>query len=60
MGTQRSPPTLRQNVEISSRLRCLDDTKAILPSRHGQIDRFITRDLQEHPRIRSTFVGLPR
>jgi hypothetical protein len=40
MRAQRAAIALHQNVEISSRLGRLD-----LPSRHGQIDGVIARDL---------------
>jgi hypothetical protein len=41
-------------------LGCLDHAKAVLPSRHRQIDSVIARDLEEHPRVWATLVGLPR
>jgi hypothetical protein len=51
MRAQRAAIALYQDVEISSGLGRLKHTEGVFPSRHGQINGIIERDLKEDPRV---------
>ena len=53
MGAQRTAVAVDQDLEIASRLRCLDDAERVPLSRHLQIDGVVARNLEEHARVRA-------
>src|SRR5262249_16189901 len=58
MHAQDAPPALRQHFEIAARLRRLDDAEAVFVTRHIEIVSIVAGNLQEHPAVRPSFVGL--
>ena len=52
-SARRAAIALHQDVEIASGLSRLDHTEGVLPSRHGQINGVIARDLNADPPHRS-------
>src|SRR5450755_4309854 len=60
MDSKRTSMAVRQNLEISARLRRLHNPERILLLRNGQIVRFIASDLEENTRVRAALVSLTR
>src|ERR1700722_6749392 len=60
MHPQCSASALGQNLEISAGLRGFYYAESKFLSRHGQFHGIVAGDLQEYPRVRAAFVGLPR
>ena len=50
-SARRAAIALHQDVDTASGLSGLDHTEGVLPSRHGQINGAIARELNEDPRI---------
>src|ERR1700675_1629795 len=60
MDSQRAAVAVRENLEITSRLRCLYHAERVLLTRHGEICGVVAGDLQEDAGVRTALVGLPR
>lgn len=58
MNSQRPAIAAREHLKIPSGLGRFHRAKRILLARDGQLDRVVTRDLQEHTGIRAAFIGL--
>src|SRR6059036_937002 len=58
MHAQRPAPALLEDAEVAG-LRHLHHTEGISPSRHREIIRVVTDDMDEHAGIRSALVRLP-
>ena len=58
--SQNRPLSLSQYIEVASGLCRFDDAERVLLAGHRNIDHVVTRDLKEHPRVRSALVRLTR
>ena len=47
-----------QRLEVTSGLRSVDDTKGVWLSRHREVMRFVSGDLEEHPTVGTALVRL--
>src|SRR5215471_21649850 len=58
VDAQRPAPAFRQNLEIPAGLCRFHHAKRVFLAGNRQLDRIVARDLQKHPRVRSTLVSL--
>src|SRR5208282_2955035 len=57
---QGAPAAFREHREIAAGLCCLDHTKRVLLSGHGQVHSIVAGNLEEHAAILAALVGLSR
>ena len=58
MNTQGAASALGQDLNVTPRLGCLDDTEGVGLSGDGEVHGIVARDLKEDAGVSSPFVGL--
>ena len=59
MNAQDTPAAFREHVEITARLRRLDDPEGIFLVWNREIEGVVAGDLQKNATVRAAFIGLP-